>query len=181
MMSQICIKQNETNLFIMKTIQTYLINLTRPITQKHWFADLLFAFIRIICGLLLAIDFGAGKFGMPWTDEGQNLNLFEVAAWFPEDVASYGGIFALFPIFFAWMGAFSEAVGGLLLALGIQTRIASFLIMCTMLVAIFMQKWGQGTWAMLPAMSFLWVAIYNVYFGSGRFGLDYLISKKLKA
>jgi putative oxidoreductase len=75
------------------------------------------------------------------------------------------------------MGAFSEAVGGLLLAFGLQTRIASFLIMCTMLVAIFMQKWGEGTWGMLPAMGFLWVSIYSLYFGSGRFGLDYLIVK----
>ena len=150
-----------------------------PITQEHWFADLIFASIRFICGLLLALDFGASKFGMPWTDPEQNLKLFEVAAWFPEDVAEYGGIFAISPVFFAWMGAFSEAVGGLFLAFGLKTRVASFLIMCTMLVAIFMQKWGQGTWGMLPAFGFLWVSIYNLYFGSGRFGLDYIINKNL--
>ena len=46
-----------------------------------------------------------------------------------------------------------------------------------MLVAIFMQKWGQGTWGMLPAMGFVWVSTYHLYLGSGRFGLDYLISK----
>lgn len=165
----------------METFKNYFGKITKPITQKDWFADLLFAIIRIICGLLVAIDFGASKFGMPWTDESQNLGLFEVAAWFPEDVAEYGGIFAWFPICFAWMGAFSEAVGGIFLALGLQTRIASFLLMCTMLVAIFLQKWGQSTWQMLPAMGFLWIAIYNLYFGSGRFGIDYLISKKTNA
>lgn len=154
--------------------------LITPITQKHWFTDLVFAVIRCICGMLLAIDFGASKFGMPWTPDDRNLNLFEVVAWFPEDVASYGGIFAVAPVFFAWMGAFSEAVGGILLAFGLKTRVSAFLIMCTMLVAIFMQKWGNGTWSMLPAMGFLWVAVYNLYFGSGRFGLDYLISKTLK-
>jgi len=151
-----------------------------PVTQKHWFADLLFAVMRFICGMLLALDFGAAKFGMPWTPDGQNLNLFEVSAWFPEDVASYGGVFAVAPVFFAWIGAFSEAVGGLFLAIGFKTRIASFLIMCTMLVAIFFQKWGQGTWGMLPAMGFLWISIYHLYLGSGRFGIDYLISEKLK-
>ena len=155
-------------------------NLITPITQKHWLADLVFAIIRFICGMLLALDFGASKFGMPWTDTSQNLSLFEVAAWFPEDVAEYGGIFTVAPVLFAWMGAFSEAVGGLFLAFGLKTRIASFLIMCTMLVAIFLQKWGQGTWGMLPAMGFLWIAMYNLYLGSGRFGVDYLISKKLK-
>ncbi|WP_273566969.1 DoxX family protein [Maribacter halichondriae] len=130
--------------------------------------------------MMLTLSFGSDKFGMPWTATGQNLKLFEVAAWFPEDVANFGGIFAIAPVFFAWMGAFSEVVGGLFLALGLQTRLASFLIMCTMLVAIFFQKWGQGMWGMLPAMGFLWVSIYNLYLGSGRFGLDYLIAKNIK-
>ncbi|MEL6812097.1 MAG: DoxX family protein [Bacteroidota bacterium] len=156
------------------------LKIIQPTLQKHWVADAIFAAIRFTAGMLLALDFGASKFGMPWTPSGQNLSLFEVAAWFPEDVASYGGIFAAMPIFFAWMGAFSEAVGGLFLAFGLKTRVASFLIMCTMLVAIFMQKWDQGTWNMLPAMSFLWVAIYHVYLGSGRFGLDNLWCKLLK-
>ena len=150
-----------------------------PILQKHWIADFTFFIMRFICGMLLALSFGADKFGMPWTSEGQNLNLFEVSAWFPQDVAEYGGIFAAMPVFFAWMGAFSEAVGGLFLAIGFKTRIASFLIACTMLVAIFLQKWGQGVGGMLPAMGFLWGALYHLYLGSGRFGIDYLISKKL--
>ncbi len=160
-------------------MKTVLKQLITPVTQKHWFADLLFALTRFICGMLLTIDFGSAKFGMPWTPSDKNLGLFEIVDWFPTDVASYGGVFAMAPVFFAWMGGFSEAVGGLLLALGLKTRIASFLIMCTMLVAIFFQKWGQGTWGMLPAMGFLWISIYNLYLGSGRFGLDYLISKKL--
>ncbi|MEM6516155.1 MAG: DoxX family protein [Bacteroidota bacterium] len=154
--------------------------LIKPLNQKHWFADLVFAIIRFVAGMILALDFGASKFGMPWTEASQNLSLFEVSAWFPEDVASYGGIFELAPVFFAWMGAFSEAVGGILLALGIQTRLSAFLIMCTMLVAIFLQKWNQGTWSMLPAMGFLWISIYNLYLGSGRFGIDNLISRQFK-
>ena len=153
--------------------------ITSPQLMAHWPADAVFAIPRVICGLLLTLSFGADKFGMPWTSADRNLGLFEVIAWFPEDVAEYGGIFAIAPVFFAWMGAFSEAVGGLLLALGLQTRIASFLIMCTMLVAIFCQKWGGGVWGMLPAMGFLWVAIYNLYLGSGRFGLDFILSNTL--
>jgi putative oxidoreductase len=159
----------------MKILKTII----KPRIQDYWFADLVFALIRFICGMLLSLTFGADKFGVPWTESHRNLNLFEVAAWFPEDVASYGGIFAIAPVFFAWIGAFSEAVGGILFAFGLKTRVAAFLIMCTMLVAIFMQKWAQGIWGMLPAISFLWVSIYTLYFGSGRFGLDYLISLKL--
>ncbi len=160
----------------MKNIIT---KLTSPQLMTHWFADLLFAIIRFFCGMLLTLSFGADKFGMPWTTADRNLGLFEVIAWFPEDVATFGGIFAIAPVFFAWMGGFSEAVGGLLMALGIQTRISSFLIMCTMLVAIFFQKWDGGVWGMLPAMGFLWVSVYNLYLGSGRFGIDYLLTKTL--
>ncbi|MEO0901787.1 MAG: DoxX family protein [Bacteroidota bacterium] len=165
-------------------MKNFLQLLIQPVVQKHWIADLFFAAIRFICGMLLALMFGASKFGMPWSPEEKNLGFFEVVDWFPQDVAEYGGIFATFPVLFAWMGAFSEAVGGLFLALGLKTRVVSFLIMCTMLVAIFFQKWGQGTWGMLPAMGFLWVSIYNLYLGSGRFGLDnlwiYLMNRNKK-
>lgn len=152
--------------------------ITKPITMPFWWQDLFLSIPRIICGYLLTSSFGADKFGMPWSPADKNLGLFEVDFWFPEDVATYGGIFALFPVFFAWIGAFSEAVGGLFLLFGFQTRIASFLILCTMLVAIFMQQINNGMWNCLPAMGFLWVGIFYFVIGSGRFGIDYWISKK---
>jgi len=160
-------------------MKTLFLKLIKPITQSHWSADLALAIPRILCGLLLTIDFGASKFGMPWSPADKNLSLFQVVEWFPEDVASYGGLFALAPGFFAWMAAASEAIGGLFLALGFKTRISGFLIGCTMVVAIVFQKWDQGTWGMLPAMGFLWVSIYAMILGSGRFGIDYLTTKRI--
>lgn len=158
-------------------MKSLLLKLNRPVLQSHWAADLTLAIPRFIAGMLLAIDFGASKFGMPWSPADKDLGLLQVVEWFPEDVAAYGGIFALAPTFFAWMAAASEAIGGLFLALGYKTRVASFFIACTMLGAIFLQKWGQGTWGMLPAMGFLWLSLYVLILGSGRFGLDYLSQK----
>lgn len=152
--------------------------LTAPYLLPYWWQDLLLALPRILCGWWLTTEFGAAKFGLPWSPPEKNLGFFEVAFWFPEDVAAYGGIFSLFPVFFAWMGAFSEAVGGLFILLGFQTRLFSFLMVCTMLVAIFMQQFSNGLWNMLPALGFLWVAMYGMVSGSGRFGLDYVITKK---
>lgn len=160
----------------MKKILTQLI---KPIVLPYWWQDLMLAIPRIVCGYYLTSDFGSAKFGLPWSPVDKNLGFFEVAFWFPQDVSEYGGIFAMFPVFFAWMGAFSEAVGGLFCLLGLQTRVFSFLILCTMLVAIFMQQINQGTWNMLPAMGFAWVSLMGMVLGSGRFGLDYFISKKL--
>jgi putative oxidoreductase len=142
---------------------------------KNW-QDLLIAIPRIVCGYLLAAHFGADKFGLPWSPADKNLGLFEIAFWFPGDVANYGGIFKVFPVFFAWMAGFSEAVGGIFLLLGFQTRIASFLILATMLGAIFLQQIQQGMWNTLPALGFLWVSFYTLIMGSGRFGIDYLIT-----
>ncbi len=152
--------------------------LLQPIMMPHWLQDFLFTIPRVVCGYLLTTDFGAAKFGLPWSPSDNNLGFFEVAFWFPNDVAAYGGIFALFPAFFAWMGAFSEAVGGLFLLFGFQTRIASFLILCTMLVAVFMQQFSNGLWNMLPALGFLWVSLFTTVLGSSRFGIDFLLSKK---
>lgn len=154
--------------------------LTSPILLPAWWQDLLLLIPRLVCGYLLTSNFGAAKFGLPWSPPDNNLGLFEVAFWFPNDVAEYGGIFKAFPVLFAWMGAFSEAVGGIFLILGLQTRLFSFLILCTMLVAIFMQQMGNGAWNMLPAAGFAWVSLYTLIIGSGRFGIDYLIAKKLK-
>ena len=150
----------------------------RPVLLPFWWQDLLVAIPRIICGYLLTANFGADKFGLPWSPADKNLGLFEIAFWFPGDVAQYGGIFAHCPIFFAWMAGFSEAVGGIFLLLGFQTRIASFLILATMLGAIFLQQIQQGMWNTLPALGFLWVSLYTLTLGAGRFGIDYLISKK---
>lgn len=154
--------------------------LMRPIALPNWWLDLFLAIPRIVCGYLLTVEFGSPKFGLPWSPVDNNLNLFEVAFWFPNDVASYGGVFAMFPAFFAWMGAFSEGIGGILLLLGFQTRIASFLITCTMLVAMFLQQWQNGLWNMLPAMGFLWIGMFYLILGSGRFGIDYVLTKKTK-
>lgn len=156
-----------------------LTQLTRPYLLPHWSQDLLLTIPRIVGGYLLTVEFGAAKFGLPWSPADNNLSFFEVAFWFPNDVAEYGGLFALAPAFFAWMGAFAEGVGGIFLLLGFQTRIASFLILCTMLVAIFMQQINNGLWNCLPAMGFLWIGFFYMILGSGRFGIDYLVTRKI--
>jgi putative oxidoreductase len=158
----------------------HLKKLITPLILPTWWQDFSLALPRIICSLLLTLNFGAAKFGLPWSPAHSNLKFFEVAFWFPNDVKGYGGIFSVFPVFFAWMGAFSEAVGGFFLVLGFQTRIFSFLLTCTMLVVIFLQQFNQGIWNMLPGMGFLWVSIMGMVLGSGRFGVDYFIAKKWK-
>ncbi len=97
-----------------------------PVDINGWVSNILIAIPRIIGGLLLTIDFGASKFGMPWSDSDKNLSLFQVAPWFPKDVAEFGLPFSLAPVFFAWMAAASETIGGLLLVFGFQNSCCWF-------------------------------------------------------
>lgn len=159
----------------------WFLRLTRPTPLQHWSADLLVLVPRLICGYLLTVEFGAPKFGLPWSPPDNNLCLFEVAFWFPGDVRDFGGPFALAPALFAWLGAFSEGVGGIALALGLQTRLFGFLVACTMLVAVFGQQWGNGMWQMLPATGFLWVGVYSMVVGAGRFSIDHLLTARRSA
>lgn len=173
-------KHSNTPSFTTK-VKSVFIKLTEPKEIEGFFANLVLALPRILAGFFLATMFGGDKFGVPWSIADTGLMLFGVVDWFPEDVAKFGFPFSEAPVFFAWMGAASEAIGGMFLLLGLQTRISAFLISCTMLTAIFLQKWGGPLWGMLPAMGFLWVSLYATVFGSGKFGLDYLITKKIKS
>jgi putative oxidoreductase len=135
--------------------------LITPTKTAHWSTDVLLAIPRIVGGYFLAHNFGGIKFPTP--------------DWFIQDVAKLG---FPFPAFFAWAAVLSEVFGGAMLVMGLGTRLAGFMIACTMLVAIFFQKWGGEVWEMLPAMGFLWIAIYAIVMGSGRFGFDNFIGQK---
>jgi putative oxidoreductase len=153
-------------------------SLIKPILIPSLWQDILLSIPRIIYGYLLTVEFGAPKFGMPWSPEDKNLDLFEVVFWFPSDVAALGGVFAIFPSILAWMAGFSEAVGGLAWILGFQTRIFSFLIFVTMTVAAVCQQMQDGMWNMMPAIGFIWISIFYMVIGSGRLGIDHWVSER---
>lgn len=142
----------------MKTLFSKIIT---PVYTSAWYTDLLLALPRIVGCYFLALNFGGSKFPCP--------------DWFIQDVTKFG---FPFPTFFAWAAVLAETFGGALLVIGLFTRVAGFMVMCTMLVAIFFQKWGGEVWEMLPAMGFLWISLYAIVIGSGYFGLDHLIAKK---
>ena len=142
----------------MKTLQAIL----KPIVMPHWSQDLILLLPRLIGCYFLCVNFGGSKFPTP--------------DWFVQDVAKLG---FPFPAFFAWCAVLTEVVGSFLIMIGLFTRVAAFNLMITMLVAIFLQKWDTEVWEKLPAMGFLWIALFTLVLGSGRFGVDYLLSKKI--
>ena len=159
-------------------LMSFLVRLLRPVPIAGWSASILLLLPRLVCGYLLTTEFGAPKFGLPWSPADHNLRLFEVAFCFPNDVAACGGLFAVFPRFLAWMGAFDEGVGRVALLLELCVRPFAVLIACTMVVAMFFQQWRGGLWNMLPALGFAWVMLDTMVPGAGPISLDAFLSRR---
>jgi putative oxidoreductase len=105
---------------------------------------------------------------------GFGFSKFPCPEWFVSDVEKLG---LPLPFFFAWAAVLTESFGAVALALGFGTRIAGFLLLCTMLVAVLLQKADAELWEKLPSMGFIWIACHAMALGSGRFGLDFLLFK----
>lgn len=155
----------------------------KPIAFPNYGAEVLMFIPRVLAGLVLSLEYGSSKFGVPWSESEEPLRFFEVAAWFPEDIEKFGFVFGLAPHAFAWLAAFTETIGALFFSLGLFTRFWSFMLAVTMLTAIIFQKlpkaleWGSS-WPLLPAAGFLWLSLIGLIFGGGRLSLDYLTFRK---
>tara|TARA_R110000744_G_scaffold73008_5_gene146388 strand:- start:68 stop:556 length:489 start_codon:yes stop_codon:yes gene_type:complete len=132
---------------------------------------------RIFTGYLLSFVFAVNKFGTPWTPKSAELGLLEVSDWFVDLVRQFGVPFSYMPEFFAWSVGMTEALGGLLLILGLNTRITAFFVTITMFTTIVFRPWDD-TWSIIPTFTLFCLGLFFMGFGSGKFGLDYFITKR---
>jgi putative oxidoreductase len=117
--------------------------------------------VRVVAGVALAVNHGAGKIQDP---AGVIRSAHSMG--FPA------------PTFFGWMAALSEFFGGILLALGLATRPAAFLVACTMGTAALLFHADDNFKTREPALVFLSVAVLFLLAGSGRYGVDALLRRK---
>ena len=80
-----------------------------------------------------------------------------------------------------WLGgaALSELVGGLLIVLGLLTRVGAFFIACTMLTAVVGFHWGSffAPTGMEYALSLLGMALALLISGGGMASVDLALSR----
>ncbi len=119
------------------------------------------ALLRIFAGVAMAFAHGIGK--MP---PGEGL------------IERAGSIGFPAPSFFAWAAGLSEFAGGILLALGLFTRISSFFIAMTMLVALVGVHAADPFNIQEKAFLFLFIAIMFLLKGSGDWSIDAFLRKK---
>ncbi|MFD7243546.1 DoxX family protein [Streptomyces massasporeus] len=81
-----------------------------------------------------------------------------------------------------WYAAVIELVGGILVLLGLGTRIAAFISSGAMAYAYFKVHQPQGLWPIENsgegAAMYCWAMFLLIFTGSGAFGLDRLLSKR---
>lgn len=100
-------------------------------------------------------------------------NISGVSEWF-------GSLGMPFPTLNAYLAAGTEALGVILLLLGLGTRIITIPLIVVMLVAIFTVHWSNGFAAgdngfEIP-LYYLIMLITLVIFGGGKWSLDHLLS-----
>ncbi|MER7971249.1 DoxX family protein [Streptomyces sp. NPDC096080] len=117
---------------------------------------------RIVVGLLFACHGAASLFGVLGGAAGTRGGTLEAGAW---------------P---GWYAAVIQLVGGLLVLLGLGTRVAAFIASGSMAYAYFKVHQPGALWPMEnggePSAMFCWALLLLVFTGSGAFGLDRLLT-----
>ncbi len=157
--------------------EQYLHKVIPPFRLVGVLPNFILLLIRVLAGFALSFVYGAEIFGMPWTPEEINLSLFEVADWFVVEVSHFGPPFEYMPWLFAWSAGCTMTIGGILLILGLNTRATAFFIVATKFITIMFRSWNE-TWDILPTFILFCLGLVYILMGSGRFGMDALLTKR---
>jgi putative oxidoreductase len=121
------------------------------------FADPVYCISRLIIGLMFASHGGQKILGFPPGGHGMPTETLGV------------------------VGAWIELGGGLLVALGLLTRLAAFISSGEMAVAYFMVHASGGFFPIQnhgePAVFYCWFFFFAIFYGAGRWSIDALIGK----
>ena len=117
--------------------------------------------LRLFAGVSLALTHGIGK--LP---PGEQLVQGTANLGFPA------------PTFFAWAAALAEFAGGIGLALGLFTRISSFFVAFTMLVAAFGAHLNDPFAKKEMALLYFFIAVAFLLKGAGDWSVDSFLREK---
>jgi putative oxidoreductase len=125
------------------------------------YADLVYCILRIAIGLLFACHGGSKVLGFPASQYGPAKNTLGLVS--------------------GWI----ELICGLLVAFGFVTRIGAFFASGEMAVAYFMFSAGRGFFPIAhggeAAVFYCFAFFYMVFYGAGRWSIDFALKQKLPA
>ena len=83
------------------------------------------------------------------------------------------------PVFWGFIAALTEFVGGILIILGLFTRTASVFLALTMLVATIHHLSMLDPWyAVFSPLKMLAIFIALIFLGAGKYSIDYLLQNR---
>lgn len=119
------------------------------------------AALRIFVGLALAFGHGRGK--LPPSED---------------MIKGVGAMGFPLPVFFAWAAGLAEFAGGILLAMGLATRLSAFFICFTMVTALTQVHLSDPFGKQELAFLYFFIALMFLLHGAGRFSIDSLVRGK---
>jgi putative oxidoreductase len=143
-------------------------SIIKPITKTNKLWEGMLLVIRIWLGYKMIHN---GRFFYEMFSSKEDRDFFE--GWFGKDLH-----FPL-PLFMAYLAKGGELFGGILVLLGLYTRVGASLIAFTMLVATLTANLGKN-WGVdgTITVSFCIMAIILIYWGGGRYSVDSLFKKR---
>jgi uncharacterized membrane protein YphA (DoxX/SURF4 family) len=138
--------------------------------------DIAYALFRFYCGISIAYGAGLPKVFHKIDENGGRewANLaFGVPGWFVQQVSDIGFTF-ISPTFWAYLAVYGEFVGGLLIALGLFTRVSALQMAFQFFVVSFIWYKEPMPFAMYYQQLIFWGFVLIAVQGSGRFSLDAL-------
>ena len=115
--------------------------------------------------------------GMPWNRKSSGLDLFEVSPDIVLEMSDYLPPVSLAPEFFALLFTVTKTVGSLLVILGLGTRLIGLLYFLIAVLYLYNMNLIESFSFFFPIV-FIVFSILLLYFGGGRFSIDYLIARK---
>lgn len=122
--------------------------------------DIGLAVVRVTAGLALAFLHGIGK--VP-PSEGF--------------VGMVGGMGFPAPVLFAWLAAFAEFVGGIMIAIGLLTRPTALFVAIHFVIVALLAHAGDSIGDRELPLMFLSIAVLFALAGAGRYSVDALIGR----
>lgn len=137
-----------------------------------------YTLFRVYCGISMAIGAGFSKVFHKIDEQGGTdwANLaFGVPDWFVKQVGDIGFTF-ISPAFWAYVAVYGEFIGGLLVALGLLTRISALQMAFQFFVVSFIWYDEPMPFAMYYQQLIFWAFFLISAAGGGRFSIDHWLA-----
>lgn len=133
-----------------------------------------YALFRFYCGISIAIGAGLSKVFHKIDENGDsgwdNLS-FGIPQWFVDQVGEIGFTF-ISPSFWAHLAVYGEFIGGLLIAIGLWTRVSALQLAFQFFVVSFIWYDEPKLFSMYYQQLIFWSFVMITAAGGGRFSLD---------